>query len=170
MVYNSNIERGKEMRNIVLSFIFIILFNSCAVQDLVLDTYYSEILIEKTDLYYPSDFDVDKISDIKEIADWINDHIEYTDKYAEGWRSVKEILDSGEGDCKSFALVFSNLYYIKHGISTGMGFVDTTRSIDAGGEVNHALTRRGDKLINPRSGNFKDETIRYHYSFNELFN
>jgi hypothetical protein len=159
------------MKKIILCLV-VVLLNGCAVQNLVLDTYYSEILIEKTDLYYPEDFNVNEINGIYDIVDWIQDRVnyDYDSDFKYIWRSSEKILSDKVGNCKDYSLLFMNLYYIKYSEKTSIAFYHTSRKIINGGEVNHSIVIVDNTLIEPQTGNIVNDTIGYSYSFDEIFN
>ncbi len=150
--------------------VFVLLFSGCAIQNLALDVYYGEILIEKTDLYYPKDFNVDEINNTDDIVDWMEDRIEYKTQ-CKIWKSNEQTLEDGYGDCKQFSIMFINLYYIKYGVETDLAFIDrSSRAIENGGAVNHAIVRlENDNLIEPQNGKIVSDSIGYIYEFSEIF-
>jgi hypothetical protein len=159
------------MKKILLIMLSILLLNSCdlkRLQDERNDNYYTNEFIKKTDLYYPSDFDVDKINSVYDIAYWVKKRVEDSDEYSHTWRSVEEMLSSGKVNCKGYSLIFINLYYIKYGVKCSMLFVDTTRTIVEGGEIDHAVVEVNGKQIDPQYGWSSYYVIGYKYSFDEL--
>jgi len=155
------------MRKIIL-LVFVVLLTSCK-------PYYDSIQEEHnlkifTDIpLYLGDFE--GVETIADITPWIKRHViwEATKKVL----SPEECLKRGKCDCDGFALLWMNIAYIKFGLKYDLILVldSDTRKIEEGGKFNHAIIVSFDGIqIEPQTGRVENYTIKFSYTFDQVFN
>lgn len=156
----------------IINIITIVMLSSCAIQNVALDVYHEHILIERSYIYYPDDFNVDEINNYQDITNWILERVEPSLKYKDEWRSMEQSLNSGKADCKGYSVLFLGLCYIKWGYKGDIIFTDIdsfSRDIVNGGSVNHSIVRIKGEKIEPQTGKVVGDSVNYFYRFNEVF-
>ena len=143
------------------------LFSSC---DLVYDAYYNNSAMNHRLYYLPEFDDLDTPS---KISWWIQSHgitYDYNDN-AKNWKNPEEMIISKKGSCADFAVLFLNIAH--YGMKQDGDIVlvnSSSRKIESGGgNVNHAVCRFGDIIIEPQMGGQVNYRVDYSYSFGEVF-
>jgi len=123
-------------------------------------------------LYYLPEFET--LDTPVKIGSWIKEHVTYDAKRDDigTWNNPVATLSLGYGTCADYAILFLNIAHF--GMHQDGDFImcksPYNRSIEAGGDVGHAMVRIGGQIIEPQSGLFKQVEVGYSYSFSEVFN
>ena len=152
------------MRKIIVLVMLVVLSGCKLVRDNYFDYGYVQLYAEK-ELYYD---DYSNIYDLNDIVYWIWDRIEYNSE--DGSRSLKEIVNSGWGDCDDIALLFMNIAYLRFDIKCDLVLVYNREVVD-GGDINHAVVRLPDGMLLGVGSNaiVEYESIGYIYYFDDIF-
>lgn len=91
-----------------------------------------------------------------------------TDDY---WQSPFESISLGTGDCEDYAILFLNILYYNYNIKGNIILVNhQSRSVVAGGRINHCVVELPDgRQIDPQTGLQTNYTVKYRYTFDEVF-
>jgi hypothetical protein len=159
------------MKKIILVLAVILSLTSCQpVFNAFEDKYLESSAVGHT-LYHLPEFDT--LDTYSKIAIWIRAHTKYDYTYSdvETWNNPKDTIESGIGTCADFAVLYLNIahYGMHEDGEIVCGTYSVSRSVESGGDVNHAQVRFGNIVIDPRTGNVSDMPVGYAYSFDEVF-
>lgn len=158
------------MKKIIFTILIALALTSCQqVYNMVEDIYLSN-MADGHSLYYLPEFDT--LDTHAKIGAWIKAHVKYDYTYSdvETWANPEDTIQSGKATCADFAVLYLNIaYYGLHQKGEIVCGKAISRSVEAGGDVNHAQVRFGDTVIEPQNGSVSTMTVGYAYSFDEVF-
>jgi hypothetical protein len=118
-------------------------------------------------------FSFPEIKKTEDISTWINKFVKYRNDNRFLCQSPEKTVISGHGDCRDFSVLYMNILYINFGIKSDLCIVDTNevRKIEKGGGMDHAIIRLTEgTLIEPQTGQNVFYTVKFSYSFDDIFN
>lgn len=116
-----------------------------------------------------------------QILDYINVVIDYqSDGKEDKWKSFEESIKTGDGDCEDFCIAFCDvlkrqfdkdaeivLVNTYNTYPTGETYCNTTkhtsRKIESGGRINHAMVRIDNKIVDPLNGKIYNAVVSFSY-------
>ncbi len=108
---------------------------------------------------------------LSSIGIFLSDNISYTADTGEDCaQSPEETWRSQSGDCEDFAILFMNIAYFSLGIKCELVLVQMSRSVENGGEMNHAAVRYNGIVYEPQTGETLTTSVSYYYTFDTVFN
>lgn len=155
------------MKKILVFLLVVFIFSSCSF-DVMQDSYIKK-LIGYQELYYHPDFD--SLDSYRKISDYIQKKVSYDyDDNHEDIKNPYDTLTSGKGSCADYAVLFMNIAYYGMGIKMNLVIVNTNqRLVVEGGTINHSVVSYQNEIIEPQNGTYVNYSIRYIYTFDEVF-
>ena len=155
------------MKKVIL-LVMIVMSFGCNIAYEVLDEYY-EADMEGHRLYYSDEFENLESQDI---VPYLKSNIEYDG--SKGYQNLETSLNTGVGNCTSYAIAYANVLYYVTGIKANVIIVDgysNSRSVVNGGfDSNHAIVELPDGTqIEPQNGKEYNFEVLYRYEFDLIF-
>lgn len=157
--------------------IFAMLLCSC---NLYIDEYNNDKFTKKINI--PLSTHKIPVRHESQILSYINVMIDYQlDNKDDIWQSFEESINRGKGDCEDFCIAFCDvlkrqfdkdveivLVNTNKTHPTGETYYDitrpTSRNIESGGRINHAMVRVDNKIIDPLNGKVYNAVVSYSYT------
>lgn len=157
------------MKKIILLVVVGISLMSCdMVYDYAADQTMQEKLSNKS-LY--EDYELTTILvNLPDISIYMNDIVSYIEDDKDYAQNPEETYLIGAGDCEDFAILFMNIAYFEFGIKCDLVLVNSDKTIENGGSLNHALIRYEGTLYEPQTGEICSYEVAYSYTFDIIFN
>ena len=151
----------------IMPIIFLSLISTSCAFNMAADMYYLEFY-KDTPLYYG---DFSEIKTHKDIYTFIHNRVVYKADSFDNKSSPQETLQNGFGDCEDFTLLYLNILYVVFREKGELVLVDSSeRKIEEGGCTDHVIVRLPSGfLVEPQTGILVDYTVRYSYSFDDVF-
>lgn len=125
--------------------------------------------INKSEIYYNDDFYY--LDSIADICHYIMYNVNYKADRGDIWSDPKTTLTRGYGDCEDMTILFMNIYYIVFGEKCELVTVNSSRKVEAGGIVNHALVRLPNGRLQEANvvGTNQSLVVGYSFGFDSFF-
>ena len=158
--------KGEEIMNkIMILIVVLILLSGC---NMVQDIYTYSLIGEGFDTFYMEEWET--ISSIKDAMVWIKYNVELEEDDVDIWKSPKDTISDGFGDCEDIAVLLCNIMFISSGIEMNVVTVMEERSIVSGGSINHTIAEYDGIFYDIMFGDIiNDIDVGYIYTFNEIF-